>query len=150
MHSYISKFVNRETEQHLLDIVGDYAGGNLQVKNSIFVNPYRLKIFVTKRRHLGKIYVEPWFIHHHEPRKYLTSYYWSPKHNSQVLQLIHQLYGMYHKARDQGVDASHLWKQMIVFQNDVDDYLLQPKTRKDAGYRDFVKRHGHYKCTARP
>ena len=145
MHSYISKFVNRETEQHLLDIVGDYAGGKLHVHGREL---FRLHIFVTKRRHLGKIYVEP--VHQRKSRKYLTSYYWSPKHNIQVLQLIHQLYGMYHKARDQGVDASHLWKQMIVFQNDVDDYLLQPKTRKDAGYRDFVKRHGHYKCTARP
>ena len=143
MHSYISNFVNRETEQNLLDIVGDYAGGKLQGRDF-----FRLHIFVNKRRHLGKIYVET--TTKRKSRKYLTSYVWSPKHNIHVLQLIHQLYAIYHKTRAQGVVATNIWEQMHVCQRDVDDYHLHPKNRRGARYREFLERYNDFLVSTLP
>ena len=51
--STIGRYVNRETEQNLLNVITSYLA---YVHDSIYSN--RLKIFVRKNRYLGAIYVE--------------------------------------------------------------------------------------------
>jgi hypothetical protein len=73
MKPYFIQFVNRETTQILLNIIGDYSGSFCDQSE---LDHYRLRFFVTSRQHLGKIYCETIFLNIISKRRYLKTMWW--------------------------------------------------------------------------
>ena len=79
MRTYFSKFINRETEQPILNIIGDYCSswdGFYHIDIGRNTHYHRLRFFITKRRHIGQIYVEHCFKDRILKRRYLSSMRW--------------------------------------------------------------------------
>jgi hypothetical protein len=137
MRSYIGRHINRETEQILLDIIGDYASGS--IGRGIYGYLYRMRFFVTKRRHLGKIYVErgrnicvdlvdgrvaPKF---YLPRKYLTSFSWEADYGAQLRMLQRKLVNIKTQLLCLDFEVAPLRKQMEIIENGPNDFWLMEK-----------------------
>ena len=147
MRSYFSKFINRKHEQVFLNIICDFVGGRLVRmfriggrRSHISDEFWRLRIFVTKRRQLGKIYVEIsddnragcWS--NKKPRRmYLDSFNWRPVLPKKLVALLcrvddirTQLLGQQHFSIP---DCVSMTRQIeVCVEKSVEDYLLE-KTR---------------------
>ena len=53
MRTCLYGYVNREYEQHLIDLITSFVEGNAVFGNELL----GLNIFITKRRHIGQIYL---------------------------------------------------------------------------------------------
>jgi hypothetical protein len=76
MRTYIGKYLNREHETHILNLIGDYCSSFRDWRNYAYKKNhesyqfYRLRFYVTKRKHLGQIYVET-IVHRNELYPYM-------------------------------------------------------------------------------
>jgi hypothetical protein len=123
-------------EQIFLNLIGDFVGGRLVcrygVENQEF---WRLRVFVNKRRQLGKIYVElsndnwegvwtvkkPW-------RMYLTSFWWEPVWNEVMMRAIDHLSLLRHRIHSQ-VSTTALAQQIAKCKLSVENYNLRKSSR---------------------
>ena len=132
MRSYLGRGVSRELEQIFLNIVGDFVGGRLACRFGIENQEFwRLRVFVNKRRQLGKIYVElsndnwegVWTAK--KPRRmYLTSFWWEPVYNETMMRAITRLCVLRHQIHPQ-VSTTALAKQITTCKASAKNYKLR-------------------------
>jgi len=126
MKSYLSKFVNRETEIEFLKIIGDYCSCYKRTTQHRYyqkfisncVHHYRLRFNVTKRRKLGTIYVEEIkTCEDHSTvvkRKYLRSFKWEVVDDPTLACLRHELFNIKQILESRGINTKYIHKQLEV------------------------------------
>ena len=73
MRSYLSKYVNRETEQHLIDLICSFC--DTEWDSCVM----KVKVFIRKSREIGTVYAEKYSKtnnKHFQVRRYLTQTLW--------------------------------------------------------------------------
>ena len=128
--------MSREIEQIFLNIIGDFVGGRLACRFGIESQEFwHLRVFVNKRRQLGKIYVElsddnwvglwtvkkPW-------RMYLTSFWWEPVWTPCMKDAMNRLYNIKYEIFDE-VSTVDLDKQITTCKASVENYKLRKERR---------------------
>ena len=137
MRCFLGLGISRELERTFLNIVGDFVGGRLDQCGVIDKNAWvfwRLRIFVTKRRQLGQVYVEMRYGTYEgtlkKPcwRQYLSSFWWDPQRTPLLRNNIKRLYAIKHSMFDE-VSTVHLDKQIQVCLKSVENHTLHPYRR---------------------
>ena len=91
MRTFLSQF-SKDFEENILNIIGDYAGSYCFIDKSYPIcrvrsgDYHRLRFNITKRRHLGKIFVE-----RVSPRLGVVSRHWLHKKHWQPSYDVHML-----------------------------------------------------------
>jgi hypothetical protein len=138
MRSYIGKFLNREHEVYVLDIIGDYCSSFRDWRNYAYryVNPtnfyqfYRLRFYVTKRKHLGKIYVETICSpglggkKYVSSRKYLLANMWRRMGNFSIEAAVCPLKKVLRELEKTMVDTTNLQNMISICTNYAANYAM--------------------------
>jgi len=135
MRTYFSKFVNRETEQPILDIIGDYCSSwdgfyhrDVGRPNTCY---HRLRFFITKRRHIGQIYVEHCFKHCIKDRilkrRYLSSMRWIKIEKPGCFWFQRQMEWMKESLLKKNIDTSFIDKE-VERSREPYDFWIRKKT----------------------
>lgn len=127
MKTFFSKFVNRQHEQIFLDLIGNYCSSfDL---SSHYTKVYRLRIFITKRRHIGQIYVENIVAKSGKvlKRRYLTSMWWDAYLTPGVHFMERRLVSLREQISAAKIDTSFIDAQIRVC-NEIDDYVFRKRS----------------------
>ena len=123
MQPFFIRFVNRETTQILLDIIGDYCQSRSYFgENKI----YRLRFHITKRNNFGTIYVEQFVGNQVIKRRYLNSYWWDSYTAKGSMFIVVKLESTYEKLKQLGTGI----KQQIKACYEIDNYHLRRRSRR--------------------
>ena len=143
MRTYLGKYLNREHEQIMLDIIGDYVSCVETRKDRYYLVCHRLRLFITKRRHVGAIYVETLkvrippdgyvdAIYVENPsgwlcrqRRYLRSFVWRKRYTYEIDWLLFKLKTLRQRLQRMKFEYKPLDQQISLLEADVDEYSLE-------------------------
>ena len=137
MRTYLGKFVNREHEVHILDIIGDYCSSFVDCRRykhfavMARILPkfgyYRLRFYITKRKHIGQIYVEQCWKGKQltvEKRKYLKQSMWRKIQNETVVRVQYRLTCTIEQLEQANIDTAAIKEQIEICKLAVEDWHM--------------------------
>ena len=126
MKPFFITYVNRETTQILLDIIGDYCSS---YTNQYETDVYRLRFFVNARQHLGTIYVETLFRNTVLKRRYLKSMWWDGHLAPGSMHIAMSLEHVLEKLQQLRIGSKGIRRQIATCY-EIDDYVLRLSPRR--------------------
>ena len=135
MRTYIGKYLNREHETHILNLIGDYCSSFRDWRNYAYKKNlesyqfYRLRFYVTKRKHLGQIYVETictgvGFAEYVNGRKYLKANMWRRMGDFAITAAVCPLKSLLRQLEKTMVDTTNLQKTISICEDYAADWAM--------------------------
>ena len=126
MKPFFIKYVNRETTQIMLDIIGDYCSS---YTNQYETDVYRLRFFVNSRQQFGTIYVETIFLENVLKRRYFKTMWWDSHFARGSLHIAMRLESIFETLKKLRICSKGIKKQIATCY-EIDDYVLRLTPRR--------------------